>query len=173
MILLSDEWMDRFVLESNKIDPQPGYENIPGSPRYDDHLTALRYVVARGKENQLVSPLAVHAKLTCNFKEFANWSGAYRMHNVRVGRRRCPDWQDIPRLMSNWEKAVEDHLFTNPIKTEENVWQLHIDFEHIHPFIDGNGRTGRLLMVNHALILGLDPWIVEYSQVQEYYSKFA
>jgi Fic family protein len=171
--MISEEWKARYVLESNKIDPQSGYKNALGDPHYDDHLEALNAAIAAGESKQLASPLVLHQLLTQHFKEMKNWSGVYRMHNVMVGGRVCPDWADVSRLMNHWFASVQDKvLLRNATSSARTVWDVHIDFEHIHPFIDGNGRTGRLLMVNHALILGLEPWIVEYDKVRDYYAKF-
>jgi hypothetical protein len=49
----SDEWLDKYVRESNKIAPQPGHANEPGDPHYDDHAAALRMVL---ESESLVSP---------------------------------------------------------------------------------------------------------------------
>ena len=53
---------------------------------------------------------------------------------VRVGTRLCPDWQDVPRLL----KTFMESMPSEPDKA-------YLAFEVIHPFRDGNGRTGKLL----------------------------
>jgi Fic family protein len=70
------------------------------------------------------------------------------------------------------EMAMADREEMPDEEKEATVWSLHVDYEHIHPFIDGNGRSGRLLMINHAILLGIEPWIVEYKDVQNYYNRF-
>lgn len=40
----------------------------------------------------------------------------------------------------------------------DNPWQTHVDFESLHPFIDGNGRTGRAIWAWHMQRLGRDPF---------------
>ena len=41
-------------------------------------------------------------------------------------------------------------------------WQLHITFETLHPYLDGNGRTGRLLWAWHMRRLGRDPFVLPF-----------
>ncbi len=55
-----------------------------------------------------------------------------------------PAANDIPMLISNWEKFVNDSKDLDPLIRAAIA---HYQFEAIHPFGDGNGRTGRILMV--------------------------
>lgn len=171
---MDKEWKERFVLESNKIDSQPGHKNEPGDPHFDDHLQALESCFASA--GMLIRDAKrLHFTLMVNLKDMEEHAGVWRRCGVMVGGRVCPDWQDIPRLMGNWVKEVAASLEDPPATPQAKkdlVWRLHVDYEHIHPFIDGNGRSGRLLMVNHALFLGLEPWIVEHANVADYYARF-
>ena len=56
----TDDWCRDFVKESNKIDPQPGHENKPGDPRWDDHMAALRAVIREGNAGEMSWPNRVH-----------------------------------------------------------------------------------------------------------------
>ncbi len=49
---------------------------------------------------------------------------------------------------------------------------MHVAFEAIHPFIDGNGRTGRMLMWLHELKQGKQPTLLKASERQLYYQWF-
>lgn len=53
-----------------------------------------------------------------------------------------------------------------------NLAKHHIEFERIHPFIDGNGRTGRLLLIYEMIYLGLLPIDIRYKEKSRYYSAF-
>jgi Fic family protein len=55
-----------------------------------------------------------------------------------------PPAQDIPKLMGNWERFVNDGDGMDPLV---RCAIAHYQFEAIHPFRDGNGRVGRILMV--------------------------
>ena len=51
-----------------------------------------------------------------------------------------------------------------------NLAKHHIEFENIHPFIDGNGRTGRLLLSYEMISLGLLPVDIRYEERDRYFS---
>ncbi len=50
--------------------------------------------------------------------------------------------------------------------------QFHLAFEAIHPFIDGNGRTGRLIMNFELIRHGFLPVDIKYTDRQKYYEAF-
>jgi len=74
-------------------------------------------------------------------------AGKYRDYRVHVGIHIPPDWQDIPILMKKLFDFYKENKSMNPV---ELAARIHYKFEFIHPFGDGNGRIGRLLM-NHIL----------------------
>ena len=65
----------------------------------------------------------------------------YRRVNVTVGLHRPPDWQHVPRLMQNLHDA-----YKGKVRSVEVLQEWYKDFETIHPFVDGNGRTGGVLV---------------------------
>lgn len=70
--------------------------------------------------------------------------GNYRKQMVQVGNLIPPSPQDIPLLM----KDLEEYINTPQILPELiQAGLAHVQFETIHPFLDGNGRIGRLLIV--------------------------
>lgn len=176
---LDEDWRTTFVRESNEIDPQPGFENTPGSPRWDDHRRALDLAIVAGEHTKLADPRRMHRVLMGTM--WPEIAGRPRTVDLVVGGRRCPFHQLVPRLLATWNKRVAallgvlDHRLRGQDTASRLalVWDLHVEFEHIHPFRDGNGRTGRILMVNHALLLGVDPPLVTYDGRHEYYRRFA
>lgn len=78
--------------------------------------------------------------------------GEYRKQSVRVGQLIPPPAPKVPALIADLEKYINDQQDLPPlIKTG----LVHVQFEIIHPFLDGNGRIGRLLIVLMLIQTGL------------------
>lgn len=94
-------------------------------------------------------------------------AGKYRDYNVRVGSHIAPKHQEVNKLMNQLIRFIEKEKGNiNPV---ELAAIAHYRFERIHPFGDGNGRIGRLLM-NHILwFAGYPILITEYKNRNTYY----
>lgn len=68
--------------------------------------------------------------------------GQFRTVGVRVGRHIAPEPALVPILMAELDSFLRDESISPVLKA---IWG-HIQFETIHPFMDGNGRTGRALV---------------------------
>lgn len=93
------------------------------------------------------------------------WPGVYRDRsrvNVTIGGRPGLAPALIPAAMEKWLAELWDN------SPREN----HIAFEKIHPFIDGNGRVGRLLMWWQEQQLEQTPTLVRDAEKQAYYEWF-
>ncbi len=81
-----------------------------------------------------------------------------------------PDPYEVPRLISELiyseRKAEEENIFNS-------IARFHINFERIHPFVDGNGRTGRLLISKELLCRGLAPVVIPLDDRSEYMELLA
>lgn len=95
-------------------------------------------------------------------------AGKYRDYLVRVGNYIAPDWQDIHNLMKEFFNSF-DKLKINPVELSA---RMHYRFERIHPFGDGNGRIGRLIMNKILWDNDYPMIIIEYKKRKSYYRAF-
>lgn len=93
-------------------------------------------------------------------------AGWYRTSRVMVGDRVCPEPYLAAQMIWNW--AIDMHSYWKTLDPKA----MHIRFEHIHPFIDGNGRTGRMLMWWHEVKLGKEPTLISFHNRRAYYDWF-
>lgn len=92
-------------------------------------------------------------------------AGKLREYLVRVGSYLAPDWSKVPQLMQQLVTFVNESTL-NPV---EVAARAHYLFEKVHPFGDGNGRIGRLLM-NYILWKNGYPMLIfEYKKRSAYY----
>jgi len=101
----------------------------------------------------------------------SDMAGRYRDYLVRVGPYTAPDWQEVKRLMKaliQWHS--KNSRLMHPV---ELAARAHYKFEKIHPFGDGNGRTGRLLVANILQKAGYPHLIIEYKRRMSYYKALS
>lgn len=116
--------------------------------------------------------LVLHRLVTCaqlNLPE--RFRGAWRRHNVEVGGKAIGEhWRGVPEAMQSWCSRLSwsvsgDYATSSPR-------ELHVEFEQIHPFADGNGRVGRLLLWWHEDRIGQPPTLLRAAERQKYYRWF-
>lgn len=92
-------------------------------------------------------------------------AGTFRNYPVRVGPYLAPDWQNVENLI----KQLVSFINESNLNSVELAARAHYTFEKIHPFGDGNGRVGRLLMNYILWESGYPMLIIEYSKRKSYY----
>ena len=95
--------------------------------------------------------------------------GSFRRHGIKPfpGGMRPPDWTEVPALTSEWVKRA-CALPNADVPLPEAVAGLHAGFERIHPFLDGNGRVGRLATNLLLIRLGYPPAIIRKGERARY-----
>lgn len=133
-----------------------------------NHQTALNYLFSHIVKNEKIDEtliLKLHSILMNGIRPDA---GSYRSHGVRITGVNLPTANHMSvrkRMREVLTRAVE--------KTKDIVGlsaQVHATFEQIHPFSDGNGRIGRLLMNAMLLKENIAPAIIRQEQKQLYYA---
>lgn len=161
---MTTKQIKRFVHESNLIE---GYD--------DKHMDAQGLLAWDNLLDNAPSLEMLDHKTICKVQRTVvysqenlqpEWIGFYRSFNkvrIRVGNHQGVAPENIDRAMDEWVVQLPE---ADPI-------QHHIAFEKIHPFVDGNGRTGRLLLWWHQLKRGEEPTLFLNAQKHEkYYPLF-
>lgn len=137
-----------------------------------NHREAIRFLetlVAEGGPLREADIKSLHALILRGIDD-AN-AGVYRNVNVRISgaRHLPPDFPHLPEQMAAFAlwcggEATQLH----PV---ERAARVHSDFVKIHPFVDGNGRTSRLLMNLELLKSGFPPVVLPVEHRLEYYES--
>lgn len=135
----------RYIRGSNAI------EGIYDEKEVTQSLHAWEYLMGIGDELTHKDICNVQKIITLNQTNLQpNQRGYYRnvsQTNVSVGGRNAPDYSYVEDLMQKW---LADVPKMTPLIG-------HVRFESIHPFVDGNGRTGRMLYWLVCVINGVTP----------------
>lgn len=111
-----------------------------------NHKKAFDYMLSYDKDITKEFILEMHNLVIANTlrQDLISQLGRYRTVQVFVGRSIPPKPQDVPKKMA----SLLRWYYTNKKKLHPLVLAsyFHTEFEKIHPFVDGNGRVGRLLM---------------------------
>lgn len=96
-------------------------------------------------------------------------AGSYRRHSVRIIGSHVPtaNYLKVDERMQAFEHTLQT---TASKQIVTHMAKTHANFEQVHPFSDGNGRVGRLLMQAQALQHGLPPVLIQQEKKYAYYA---
>ena len=134
------------------------------------HKEAILFIEELVKDDALLSEhdiKSIHSLILKNIDE--ENAGKYRQHNVIISgaeHRPVPSLE-VPAKMEEfitWYKT--DAMQMHPV---ERAARVHVDFVGIHPFVDGNGRTSRLLMNLELMKSGFPSAVLKVEDRLAYY----
>jgi len=131
----------------------------------------VSYIDKRAKEQELTLEviLSLHKMLISNIRD--NVAGRFRQVNeyVRVGNHIAPSPKEVVPLL---EKMLAEYNAASHENIMKRIAKLHLTFEHTHPFVDGNGRIGRV--INNYLLIreGFVPINIKFIDKKNYYEAF-
>lgn len=88
--------------------------------------------------------------------------GSFREHDIEPfpGGMKPPEWTEVPALIRDWVADAQSLRDGDESMNAEALALLHARFEQVHPFLDGNGRAGRLVLNLLLIRLGYPPAII-------------
>ena len=131
----------------------------------------VSYIDKRSKEQELTLDvmLSLHKMLIGNIRD--DIAGRFRKgdERVRVGSHIAPAAKEIVEMLEN---MLNDYNAANHEHIIKRITRLHLTFEFVHPFIDGNGRIGRV--INNYLLIreGFVPINIKFIDRKKYYDAF-
>src|SRR5712691_2644608 len=143
---LTFEEVEQLLLEQRSVSNRP----------IRDVLETLQHEAAfRGLISRMVQPIRIITALELHetvFRGVMNDAGQWRRINVRTqgSKHTPPRMEKVINLMSEWEREYTKRDMAGEAIFPLGVWTHH-RFESIHPFSNGNGRVGRLLLNLHFL----------------------
>ena len=156
------------ALEGMTIDQKPLKDHLEAV----GHRDAFLYVQEIAKNEVELSEYVIkniHSLVLMNRPED---KGQYRRIPVRImGAYTEPVQPYLIEPMMN-ELITKNETRKNEMTTVERIARFHLEFEGIHPFIDGNGRTGRLILNLELIRNGYPPINVKFTDRKRYYGAF-
>lgn len=160
----------RYIFETNTIGITDDAVNVDDIIETSNHFRAIDYIIDE-----------TDSKLTENFVKHLHFLLKSGTSDERKSWFRVGDYKKLPNEVGGNDTTKPEHV-RKEIKsllkeynskkdpTLEDIIDFHQRFESIHPFQDGNGRVGRLIMFRECLRLGYVPFIITDELKMFYYN---
>lgn len=159
----------RYIFETNTIGITDDAINVDDIVETVNHFRCIDYIIDHAEE-PLTEDLIKHLHLLSKSGTSDSRKGWFvvgdykRLPNEVGGQDTCP-----PKEVHRQMKALLSGYNKLRPKTLANILDFHVHFERIHPFQDGNGRVGRLLMFKECLANDHIPFIITDELKMFYY----
>jgi Fic family protein len=159
----------RYIFETNTIGITDETVNVDDVVETVNHFRCIDYIIDHAEEKlteNLVKQLHLMLKSgTSDSRKDWFAVGDYKQLPNEVGGQETCSPKEVHRQI---KVLLADY---NAIKQKsfEDILDFHVRFEQIHPFQDGNGRVGRLLMFKECLANGIVPFIITDDLKMFYY----
>ena len=168
----------RFIFETNTIGIEDKAVNVDDIIETTNHFKCIDYIIdnANKKLNEnFIKELHFILK-TGTSDSRKSWFnvGEYKQLPNEIGGKQTTLPKDVKEEM----RKLIDNYNSIKKKTLEDIVEFHKNFEDIHPFQDGNGRVGRLIMFKECLANNIVPFIIDedlkffyYKGLNEWYDE--
>lgn len=159
----------RYIFETNTIGVEKEALNVDDVIETVNHFRCIDMIIDHARATlteKFIKELHLILK-TGTSDSRKDWFavGAYKKLPNEVGSIATA----LPEEVSDKMKALLTEYNSKEEKTFEDILDFHVKFERIHPFQDGNGRVGRLIMFKECLKYNIVPFIIEDNLKMFYY----
>lgn len=168
----------RYIFETNTIGIENEVLNVDDVIETSNHFRCIDLIIdhaASTLSEHFIKKLH-HILKTGTSDSRKDWFavGEYKRLPNEVGGMQT----SLPEEVADRMKALLSDYNAVPKKTLDDILDFHVRFERIHPFQDGNGRVGRLIMFKECLKYNIVPFIIEenlklfyYRGLKEWYNE--
>lgn len=160
----------RYIFETNTIGIQDKNVNVDDIVETANHFRCIDLIIDLANYNLSESFIKqLHYVLKSGTSDSRKpWFavGDYKKLANEVGGKETASPESVPAEMKQLIKKYN----ATKTKSLREIIEFHYEFENIHPFQDGNGRVGRLIMFKECLRNGITPFIIE-DDIKEFYYR--